>query len=352
MRILLVTPAPPHSYHGNRVTAVRWARVLRSLGHQVRVRQGFDSSPTDLLVALHARRSADAVRRVRAERPAVPVVLALTGTDLYPSLAETGVDPNVLTAADRLIVLQPLALDQLPPRLRDRARVIYQSVGPPPAAADQTTTEQAAIDRGTGTDARPRPSTPGRGGGRRPADEPARDRLPVALLAHLRPVKDPLLPAHAVRLLPASSSIHLRHAGAVIDPTLGEQAAAETRDNPRYAWLGALSPAHARRLLTASRALIHPSRHEGGANVISEALAAGVPVLATRIPGTVGILGPGYPGYFPVGDAPALARLLISLERDAGLQEELRHQCAALRSLTDPRREATAWRRLLAELAG
>jgi glycosyltransferase involved in cell wall biosynthesis len=215
-------------------------------------------------------------------------------------------------------VLQPLALDQLPGPLRDRARVIYQSVDPPGAEG----LEQ---------------------------EEPA-DGFTVAQLAHLRAVKDPLLPADAVRLLPGSSAVRVVHAGAVIDPGLGARAAAETRANPRYTWLGPLPPARARRLLASSQALVHPSRHEGGANVVSEALALGVPVLATRIPGTVGILGRDYPGYFPVGDAAALAGLLTDAESDTGLYDELRRRCAALRPLTDPAREQASWRSLLAGL--
>ena len=326
MRILLVTPAPPRTVHGNRVTALRWARLLRELGHRVRVRQDYDGYPADLLIALHARKSAPAIRRVRAERPGVPVVLALTGTDLYPSIEENGVDLGVLAAADRLVVLQPLAVDQLPGGLRDRARVIYQSVDPP-AERDQAERNQV-------------------GGFAVAAGEFA-----VAQLGHLRAVKDPLLPAAAARLLPASSAVRIRHAGGVIDPDLGERAAEQARDNPRYTWLGELPADRARALLASSRALVHPSRHEGGANVVTEALALGVPVLATRIPGTVGILGAGYPGYFPVGDHAALASLLSSVETDAGLEEELRRHCATLRPLTTPAREQASWRSLLAELA-
>jgi putative glycosyltransferase (TIGR04348 family) len=318
MRILLVTPAPPRSYHGNRATALRWAGLLRSLGHRVSVRQAYHGEPADLLIALHAGKSADAVRRVRADHPSVPVVVALAGTDLYPTLASAGTDLAVLGAADRLVVLQSLALEQLPARLRDRARVIYQSAEP---AAD-----------------------------RKPA---AGDGFEVALLAHLRPVKDPLLPARASRLLPASSRVRIRHAGEVIDARLAERAATEDHANPRYTWLGGLPPQRARRLLGASSALVHPSRHEGGANVVSEALAAGVPVIASRIPGTVGILGADYPGYFPAGDAAALADLLDRAERNAGgLHDQLRRHCAALRPLADPRRELDAWRQLLTELAG
>lgn len=317
MRVCVVTPAPPRSYHGNRVTAVRWAAMLRRLGHRVRVRQAYDGEPADVIIALHAGKSADTVRQIRASRPGVPVVLALTGTDLYPDLAANGVDLAVLEAASRLVVLQPLAAEQLPIRLRDRTRVIYQSAEPP---------------RG--------PAAPRPGGS-----------FSVAFLAHLRPVKDPLLPAAAVRLLPSSSRVRIWHAGAVIDPALGQRVAVEDHASHRYQWLGEVPRERARLLLAASHALVLPSRQEGGANVVTEALAAGVPVIATRIPGTVGILGPGYPGYFPVGDAAALAALLDRAERNAdGLYDELKCRCAELRPLTDPARELAAWASLLAEL--
>lgn len=313
MRICLVTPAPPHSHHGNRVTAVRWADILRALGHQVEVTQDYHDQPADLLVALHARRSADAVRRFRAHQPDAPVVLALTGTDLYPEL--TDVDQPVLALADRLVVLQRLGVDQLPVDLRARVRVVYQSAPPLP-----------------------------------PAPPPSRDHFDVLLLAHLRPVKDPLLAAKAARLLPVGSQVRIRHAGAVLDHELGEQAARENRENPRYHWLGELPRSQALRLLAGSRLLLVTSRHEGGPNAVSEALAAGVPILATRIPGTIGILGTDYPGYFPAGNPAALAQMLARAETDQQWYADLRHRCAALRPLVMPEQEHEAWRWLLAEL--
>ena len=319
MRICLVTPAAPGSYHGNRVTAERWAGILTGLGHRVDVAEDYHGQPADLLVALHAGKSAGSVRRFRARYPVRPVVLALTGTDLYPRLATSGAAGELLGLADRFVVLQPLAVDQLPPRLRGRARVIYQSVTPPDADG-----------------------------------EPHHRRtFDAVLLAHLRPVKDPMVAAAAARLLPEDSPIRIRHAGAVIDRDLGDEAERETRANPRYEWLGGMPWPASFRLLAASRVLLVTSRHEGGANVVSEALAAGVPVIGTRIPGTAGLLGGGYPGYFPAGDAAALAALLVRAQRDeGGLYTELRRRCARLRPLTDPARERAAWQSLLAGLSG
>ncbi|MGH3493449.1 MAG: selenoneine biosynthesis selenosugar synthase SenB [Sciscionella sp.] len=321
MLICLITPAARHTFHGNRVTAQRWAGMLSEMGHRVQVAQEYRDQPADLLLALHARKSAASVRRFRSQHPNAPIVLALTGTDLYPDLVTAGVSLDVLEMADRLVVLQHLATRQVPQRLAGRARVIHQSVAP----------------HVTG-------STP-----------PARSgtTFDVALLAHLRPVKDPLLGAAAARLLSPDSRVRIRHAGAVIDPELGRRAEQETRRNPRYDWLGERSRDEALSLLRGSRLLLLTSRHEGGANVISEALAAGVPVVCSAIPGSIGLLGESYPGYFPTGDPAALADLLAAFEADRDdIRTAAEEHCTALRPLVDPATEGAAWARLLAELPG
>ena len=131
MRICLVTPAPPGSRKGNRITAVRWARFLRELGHRVAVDEAYQGQPCDLLIALHARRSAESVERFHREHPELPLVLALTGTDLYQDIRTDPSAQRSLELATRLVVLQPMGIRELPRRLRDKARVICQSVQVP-----------------------------------------------------------------------------------------------------------------------------------------------------------------------------------------------------------------------------
>ncbi len=315
MRIAIVTPTPVDSPHGNAVTACRWAALLRGLGHRVSLSQAYDGGSHDALIALHARKSADAVRAFRATHPRAPIVIALTGTDLYPDLTTAGVAHDVLSAATRLVVLQPEALAQLEPRLAERTRVIVQSVPPIP----------------------PRPARP--------------DCFEVAFLAHLRAVKDPLRLAAATRLLPPDSRIQITHLGEARDDALAARAAAESADNPRYTWLGPRAREEALHVLARSRLLALTSTAEGGANVVSEALAVGVPIVSSAIPGSFGLLGKDYPGYFPVGDTAALARLLDAAEHDRdGLYGAMRQHCLALRGLVDPVRERESWARLLAEL--
>jgi len=311
----IVSPEPCSSLSGNGVTARRWETLLAELGHRVRVQSAYAGEDYDLLISLHAMKSAAAIEAFHERFPGRPQVLALTGTDLYGDLEG---DPRALRSlelADRYVVLQPRGLNRLPGELRERAVAIHQSL--------------ARIVR------------------RAPKSEGAFD---VCVLSHLRHVKDPLLAAAAVQLLPPESDVQVTHVGAAFEPELGRRAKKETTTNPRYRWVGELDREAALAVLAASRILVLTSRMEGGANVVSEAIAAGVPILSTRIDGSVGILGEDYPGYFPVGDAQALSDLLRRAETDPGFYADLRRHIERLVPLVDPARERAAWKRLLASL--
>lgn len=315
MKICIVTPAPAGSLKGNRVTALRWARILRSLGHRVTLATDYQGQGCDLLVALHASKSHASICRFRAERPDDPLVLCLTGTDLYGDLGPGTPARQSLELASRLIVLQLEGVAELPKPLRARARVIYQSVPSP-----------------------------------RRQDPPRKDVFEVCVMGHLRPVKDPFRTALAARLLPADSRIRVLHLGGPLSDDMAEQARAEAAANPRYRWLGERPRGQALRLLGRCRLLSLTSHLEGGANVISEALAARVPVVSSRIAGSIGLLGADYPGYFPVGDTRALADLLHRAETDANFYNKLRAWCDRRRPLFEPARERQSWADLLREL--
>lgn len=314
MHVRLITPSAPHDRSGNTATAQRWARRLRELGARVRVASAYSGEPCDLLVALHARKSAAAVERYRRLHPERPLVVALTGTDLYRDLQRSRRARRALESATRLVLLQPLGVRELPANQRRKAVVILQSAVAPRRPQRRT----AAFD--------------------------------VAVVAHLRHEKDPLRAALAARRLPPESRVRVRHVGGGLTPALVERAAREMRLNTRYAWLGEVSPARARRLLAHSRVLVLSSRLEGGANVVSEAIVSGVPILASRIPGSVGLLGRSYPGYFEVGDTAALTALLRRAESDARFERRLRSHVRGLAPRFTPARERDAWRRLLQDL--
>jgi glycosyltransferase involved in cell wall biosynthesis len=140
----------------------------------------------------------------------------------------------------------------------------------------------------------------------------------------------------ALEHIPAGD-IEVIHLGALLDPKLRPR----TQD-PRYRWLGGVPHARALKWLASSHAMVISSRMEGGANVVCEALRIGVPVLASRISGNVGLLGPRYPGYFPVGNEAALARLIVRAASDREFYRALKRQVAVLRPTVSPRREAKA----------
>ena len=156
--------------------------------------------------------------------------------------------------------------------------------------------------------------------------------------------------AEAVRRLPATSRIRIEQVGRAYTPAWSERARAEMAANPRYLWRDDVPAAAVRRLLARSHAMVISSFSEGGANVISEAAVAGVPVLASRMDGNVGLLGADYPGYFPIGDTQALTRLLQRLEDEPRFVARLRQALARRAPLFRPAREIAAWRRLLAGL--
>ena len=311
---MIVTPAAAGSRYGNRNTAARWASLLRKLGHRVVVQVSWDGTPADAMIALHARRSHESLMRFKQARPARPVVLALTGTDLYRDIR---VDPSAresMLVSDRLIVLQDMGLKELSPVLRRKTRVIYQSarlVAPQP---------------------------------------PLKSCFEVAVSGHLREEKDPFRAAAALHYVPPPSRIRVTHMGGAMSEEMASEARQWMAREPRYHWLGELPRGGALRRLARSRLMVISSRMEGGANVVSEALAVGVPVIASRISGNIGMLGPDYAGYYPVEDEKALARLLWRAECDAVYYRRLKQQCAARRHLVHPQREARNLGKLLAEL--
>ncbi len=309
----MVCPAPAGSRLGNRVTAVRWKQLLLELGHRVSITCGLPRGGYDVLLALHARHSAEAVRSSRERHPARPIVLALTGTDLYRDILHDESAQRSLDLADALVVLHDRGAAALPRRHRAKVVVIRQS-------ADRV---------------RPRRSVS------------SVETFDVAFVAHLRAEKDPLRAALAARALPASSRLRILHAGRALDEAHRVAAETEQRSNPRYLWLGEIAPSASRALIARSRLLVLTSVMEGGANVLGEAIVAGTPVVAARIPATVSALGARYPGLFPVGDTSALTRLLARAEREPDLLAELRRQTTARRPLFARAVEKKAWRSLL-----
>jgi putative glycosyltransferase (TIGR04348 family) len=315
VKILIVTPESPSLPLGNSITATRWAGILRTLGHQVDIAEAWNEEDCDLLIALHARRSEASIEQFHRTHPARPLILALTGTDLYHDLRAGQSGHRSLALATRIVVLQERAPDELDAATRARTSVIYQSSTPAPRRK-----------------------------------QPSSDYFDVCVLSHLRAVKDPLRAACAARLLPADSKIRVTHAGRVLEPEWEAEVRSEELANHRYRWIGEQSHESAMDLLASSRLLVLSSTMEGGASVIAEAVSCEVPVLCSDIPGNIGMLGTDYPGYFRLHDTAQLAGLLNRAETDAGFLAELRGFIDRLQHRFAPEQEVAACTRLLAAL--
>ena len=413
MNISVITPAAKRSRSGNRATAVRWARILGSLGHSVTVGEAWPGAdggwkspdlihgrenpgllggperpddPTggpespdfpdkpkdldfpdkpkdpdfpgrpkdldfpgrpkdpdfpdrpkdpdfprepdspdrpgrregpDLLVAIHAWRSAASITAFRDRHPARPLVVLMSGTDVYRyqhSHREETIAS--MAAADRLVGLHDLVAGDLPPRFRAKLRIVHQSALPLRAPRN-----------------------------------PSRRTFDVCVVGHLRDEKDPFRAAYAARLAPGESRLRIIHLGKPHDAAHAREARAEMARNPRYVWRGETPRWQVRRIFARCHAMVISSIMEGGANVVSEAVVAGVPVIASDIPGNVGLLGAGHPARYPAGDTGALAALLHRAETEPGFLDTVRAHGDARRDRFSPERERATWAALLGELA-
>jgi putative glycosyltransferase (TIGR04348 family) len=311
--IVLVTPALADANNGNWQTARRWARFLAA-AYRVRLAADWQAGDEALMIALHARRSAASVAAWRQAHPARPLLLVLTGTDLYRDIEHDASAQRSLRLADRLVVLNALGPQRLPEALRARCNVLLQSCS-----------------------------------ARRPLVKTTR-HLRALMVGHLRDEKDPLTYLRAVQRLAGRGDLRFDHIGAALDPALGAQARALAVRQPNYRWLGALPHGDVRRRIQAAHILVHASRMEGGAHVVMEAVRSGTPVLASRIDGNVGLLGADYGGYFPAGDDAALAALLARCRNAAAMLSELRAQCDSRAALFAPEAEAAGLHRIVAGL--
>ena len=325
MQVAIITPAPAGSNTGNRVTALRWAELLRQQGHQVFVDQTFSAigNPADIqcLIALHARRSSTSIVEFHKRFPDRPLVVCLTGTDLHldfsdPATASHSIVRNSLELADRIILLEPHAARLLDPEFQKKVRVIFQSA----RRLDSITVKPT-------------------------------DCFSVVVVGHLRDVKDPFRVEAASRLLPDQSRIRITQIGsAELRPELADEANRLAMSNPRYHWTGPVSHEQALQTLASSHLLVMSSKLEGAPNVISEAIVHSVPVLATRIDASLGMLGPDYPGLFEVGDTQQLARLMWQAETEPAFCHSILDYYFTIKHRYQEETERVALARLLKEI--
>lgn len=311
-KIILISPAAALANNGNWHTAHRWAGFA-SNHCDIAVMQHFNPLESgangDAMVALHARRSAPAIHAWAAKFPKKPLVVVLTGTDLYRDIAVDADALHSLAVASHLVVLQDAGLDAVPPEYRHKTRVIFQSA--------------------------PRLL---------PAQKSART-FKAIMVGHLRDEKDPLTFMAAARAN-ETSALYFDQIGDGLDPALAAAARSTAEQNPHYRWWGGLARADTRQRIKRAHVLVNSSVMEGGAHVILEAVQSATPVLASRISGNIGMLGQDYGGYFDVGDVGQLTTLLRQCADSPLFINQLQSQCQRRASLFAPDEE----KRLVLEL--
>ena len=316
--VLVYTPFPADSQQGNSVSARRIAGLLNKAGLPAQVIDAIPdaSTPTPrALIALHACKAATALAEFGQMFPGVPRHLLLPGSDLYRCLPDD--DPRPLPTmelADTLIVAQEASLADIPASVRAKARFV-------PKSLDVDTPDW------------------------NPSPDPG---LRVLINAHLRAQKDPFLALRALEQIP-DTELQITHIGGSAEDGYDQQAADFARTEPRFRTLGQVPRTEAIQLAADSHILLNTSLMEGGANSISEALHIGLPVLATAIPGNIGMLGQNHPGLFSVGDADSLAELLERAATDKAFLEQLsRHSTERSRIFT-PEAETAGWLEVLGD---
>jgi putative glycosyltransferase (TIGR04348 family) len=306
--IVIVSPALHDANNGNWQTAKRWATLL-SRHYRTRIIKEWpdhQAQSDEIMLALHARRSATSIAAWQAQRGSAGLVLALTGTDLYRDIHTDTQAQASLDAACRLIVLQPLGIHELKPGYRGKTHVVLQS-----------TTSRKTLPK-------------------------TRHHLRAVMVGHLRDEKSPQTLFAAARLLRAREDIFIDHIGAGLDDKLAQDAIDTVAYCANYTWAGALKYAQTRAKIQRAHILVHASKMEGGAHVIMEAVCSGTPVIASDIAGNQGMLGEDYCGYFPVGDAQALALLIQRCKDEPHFIDTLLSQCALRAPLFAPQAEQKA----------
>ena len=278
------------------------------------VSESWSGDDAAMLIALHAYRSHSSIIAFHEQYPDKPIVLVLTGTDLYRDMVVHSEVLHSMEVADQLIVLQSSALDSIPVHLRPKARVIYQSV--------QVDIPERVLS----------------------------ENFQVVVIGHLREEKDPFCIARSLPLLPFNSQIKVLHLGMAMNEEIERTAKGYSETLEYYQWIGEVSHADALKVLAQSRLMVISSRMEGGAHVVSEAIALGIPVIASDIPGNRGLLGDDYLGYYPVGDEAELASLLYRAESTPDFYSALKKQIDIRKDLVSPERERQSIQELMSQL--
>jgi glycosyltransferase involved in cell wall biosynthesis len=312
MNVCVASPYPLTDLKGNSVTTHRIVEILQEHGINARGCHGFDGQPADILISLHAVKGARAVADFRDAYPEGKVVILITGTDIYQFLPEGSREGDrALKAADAIVVVFDRAVQSLDVRWRKKAFVVPSSLSPVHVVA-----------------------------------QPVCPPFAISVVGHLRPVKQPFLTIEAVARHPGWKGVEVWQIGEALDDGSAARAREWEARDPRYRWFGGIPREESLSLCARSSLTVNSSILEGGANAVLEAMTMGVPVLASRIEGNLGLLGDDYPGYFEGSMDESLSAVI---EGRSDLPTWIRHSKERL-PMFSREHESACWLDLLTKL--
>ena len=307
MKVCVTSPYPLSDLKGNSVTTERIVTILREAGIDARGAHGFDGLSADALISLHAKKGAQAAADYRKAHPEGKLIVLLTGTDIYDDFPK-GLGLESLEAADYIAVTHQESIPMIPRQFSEKVVIVPSSLTMPTIKASH--------------------------------------RIPpfaISVVGHLRPVKRSFLTIEAVAKNP-HWDVEVWQLGEALDEESEATARAWEGKDSRYRWFGGLPREEALQKCAESSLTVNSSLLEGGANAVLEAMTMELPILASEIPGNIGLLGKDYPGYFTGADIESkLGDILAHPEQLKDWIECANHRLP----IFSREREREAWVKLL-----
>lgn len=310
MKICVASPYPLSELKGNSVTTERIVEILREAGFEARGSHGFDGFPADALISLHAKKGAQAVVDYRKVCPKGKRIVLLTGTDIYDDFPK-GLGLVSLEAADHIAITHEESLPMIPERFHEKVVIVPSSLEMPPVKAAPK--------------------------------HPPFSPFVISVVGHLRPVKRPFLTIEAVAKHP-EWDVEVWQLGEALDEESAATARTWVEKDSRYRWFGGLPREEGLRRCADSSLSVNSSILEGGANAVLEAMTMGVPMLASRIPGNIGLLGNDYPGFFDGEEIEGKLAEILAKPKELNRWTEA---AAARLPIFSRKNEREAWKNLL-----
>jgi glycosyltransferase involved in cell wall biosynthesis len=311
-RIALVSPYTLPFSCGNSILAQRLQQGLVQQGYSVAL---FNTTETtsaeaalfapDILHTLNADRTYQWARKFRAAYKKIPWVITLTGTDYNTWYAinepPTHFRESVAQASALVVFHRPAAetVQSCFPAAGTKIHIIAQGVTPCTESADRgTVRSRYGID-----------ST----------------AVVFLIVAGIRPVKSmqtAIDAFHEVQRQVPETALLL--AGPVIDHGEADAVLSAGSRLQCFNYLGEIAPAEVRALMSAADVFLNTSLHEGMPGAVLEAMAAGLPVIASAVAGNRALVADNTNGFlFPVADTTELIKNAVLLAQDQKLRERL-----------------------------